>query len=100
MATRDQNTVSATVETRSADFFINVTSNASGKPERIGVFACYVADKDGKEYGLEKAILNFLLEGGDPVDVLETLQFNSIELNKQHKGEAAPKVYTFGAKKD
>ena len=34
----------------------------------------------------------------DTVDVLETLQFNSIELNKQHKGEAAPKVYTFGKK--
>ena len=99
MATRDQNTVSATNnEVRSADFFINVTSNASGKPERVGVFACYVQDKDGKENALEMSILNFLLEGGDPVDVLETLQFNSIELNKQHKGEQPPKAYTFGKK--
>ena len=99
MATRDQNTVSATVETqRQADFFINVTSNASGKPERVGVFACYVQDKDGKENGLEKAILDFLLEGGSQADILETLEFSSIELNKQHKGEAAPKTYTFGNK--
>ena len=99
MATRDQNTVSATnTETRSADFFINVTSNASGKPERVGVFACYVADKDGKTNGLEKAILDFLLEGGSQADILETLEFSSIELNKQHKGESQPKSYTFGKK--
>ena len=99
MATRDQNTVSATVETqRQADFFINVTSNASGKPERVGVFACYVADKDGKTNGLEQAILDFLLEGGSQDDILETLEFSSIELNKQHKGESAPKTYSFGKK--
>ena len=98
MATRDQNTVSATNEVRSADFFINVTSNASGKPERVGVFACYVADKDGKENPLEKAILDFLLEGGSQADILETLEFSSIELNKQHKGESQPKTYTFGNK--
>ena len=99
MATRDQNTVSATVETqRQADFFINVTSNASGKPERVGVFACYVQDKDGKENPLEKAILDFLLEGGSQDDILETLEFSSIELNKQHKGESQPKAYTFGKK--
>ena len=96
MATRDQNTVSATNEVRSADFFINVTSNASGKPERVGVFACYVADKDGKTNGLEQAILDFLLEGGSQADILETLEFSSIELNKQHKGESQPKTYTFG----
>ena len=99
MATRDQNTVSATnTETRSADFFINVVSDASGKDERVGVFACYVQDKDGKENGLEKAILDFLLEGGSGDDILETLKFVSIELNKQHKGEATPKTYTFGKK--
>ena len=99
MATRDQNTVSATNnEVRSADFFINVTSNASGKPERIGVFACYVQDKDGKENGLEKAILDFLLEGGSQADILETLEFSSIELSKQHKGTAEPKNYSFGKK--
>ena len=99
MATRDQNTVSATnTETRSADFFINVTSNASGKAERVGVFACYVQDKDGKENSLEKAILDFLLEGGSQADILETLEFSSIELNKQHKGESQPKTYTFGKK--
>ena len=98
MATRDQNTVSATNEVRSADFFINVTSNASGKPERVGVFACYVADKDGKTNGLEQAILDFLLEGGSQADILETLEFSSIELNKQHKGESQPKTYTFGNK--
>ena len=98
MATRDQNTVSATNEVRSADFFINVTSNASGKPERVGVFACYVADKDGKTNGLEQAILDFLLEGGSQADILETLEFSSIELNKQHKGESQPKTYTFGKK--
>ena len=99
MATRNQNTVSATnTETRSADFFINVVSDASGKDERVGVFACYVADKDGKENGLEKAILDFLLEGGSGDDILETLKFVSIELNKQHKGESAPKTYTFGKK--
>ena len=98
MATRDQNTVSATNEVRSADFFINVTSNASGKPERVGVFACYVADKDGKTNGLEQAILDFLLEGGSQADILETLEFSSIELNKQHKGESQPKNYTFGKK--
>ena len=98
MATRDQNTVSATNEVRSADFFINVTSNASGKPERVGVFACYAADKDGKENGLEKAILDYLLEGGSQADILETLEFSSIELNKQHKGESQPKTYTFGKK--
>ena len=98
MATRDQNTVSATNEVRSADFFINVTSNASGKPERVGVFACYVADKDGKTNGLEQAILDFLLEGGSQADILETLEFSSIELNKQHKGESQPKSYTFGKK--
>ena len=97
MATRDQNTVSATTqETRSADFFINVTSNASGKPERVGVFACYVQDKDGKSNGLEQAILDFLLEGGSQSDILETLEFQSIELNKQHKGTAEPKTYKFG----
>ena len=99
MATRDQNTVSATnTETRSADFFINVVSDASGKDERVGVFACYVQDKDGKENGLEKAILDFLLEGGSGDDILETLKFVSIELNKQHKGESQPKTYTFGKK--
>lgn len=98
MATRDQNTVSATNETRSADFFINVTSNASGKPERVGVFACYVADKDGKTNGLEQAILDFLLEGGSQAAILETLEFSSIELNKQHKGESQPKQYAFGKK--
>ena len=98
MATRNQNTVSATNEVRSADFFINVTSNASGKPERVGVFACYVADKDGKTNGLEQAILDFLLEGGSQADILETLEFSSIELNKQHKGESQPKAYTFGKK--
>ena len=99
MATRNQNTVSATVENqRQADFFINVTSNASGKPERVGVFACYVADKDGKTNGLEQAILDFLLEGGNSNDILETLEFVSIELNKQHKGESQPKQYTFGKK--
>ena len=99
MATRDQNTVSATNnEVRSADFFINVTSTASGKPERVGVFACYVADKDGKTNGLEQAILDFLLEGGSQADILETLEFSSIELNKQHKGESQPKAYTFGKK--
>ena len=58
MATRDQNTVSATENQRQADFFVNVTSNASGKAERVGVFACYVADKDGKTNGLEQAILS------------------------------------------
>ena len=99
MATRDQNTVSATnTETRSADFFINVTSNASGKPERVGVFACYVADKDGAQNFLEQAILDFLLEGGNGKDILDTLEFQSIELNKQHKGEQPPKAYTFGNK--
>ena len=98
MATRNQNTVSATNEVRSADFFINVTSNASGKPERVGVFACYVADKEGKTNGLEQAILDFLLEGGSQADILETLEFSSIELNKQHKGESQPKAYTFGKK--
>ena len=99
MATRNQNTVSATVETqRQADFFINVVSDASGKDERVGVFACYVQDKDGKENGLEKAILDFLLEGGSGDDILETLKFVSIELNKQHKSESAPKTYTFGKK--
>ena len=100
MAKRDQ--IQATQENqqpqRQADFFINVVSDASGKDERVGIFACYTHDKDGKENALEMSILNFLLEGGDPVDVLETLQFNSIELNKQHKGEAAPKVYAFGKK--
>ena len=99
MATRDQNTVSATVETqRQADFFINVVSDASGKDERIGIFACYVADKEGKTNGLEQAILDFLLEGGSQADILETLEFSSIELNKQHKGEQQPKAYTFGNK--
>lgn len=101
MAKRDQFQATQDIQPqRQADFFINVTSDAGGKDERVGVFACYTHDKDGKENALEMSILNFLLEGGDPVDVLETLQFNSIELNKQHKGEAAPKVYTFGAKKD
>ena len=99
MATRDQNTVSATTqEIRSADFFINVTSNASGKDERIGIFACYISDKDGKPNELEQAILDYLKEGGSGNDILETLKFVSIELNKQHKGEAAPKTYTFGKK--
>ena len=98
MATRNQNTVSATNEVRSADFFINVTSNASGKAERVGVFACYTHDKDGKTNGLEQAILDFLLEGGCQDDILETLEFSSIELNKQHKGESQPKTYTFGKK--
>ena len=97
MATRDQNTVSAETQ-RNADFFINVVSTASGKPERVGVFACYVADKDGKTNGLEQAILDFLLEGGNGNDILETLEFSSIELNKQHKGESQPKAYTFGKK--
>ena len=75
-----------------------VEFNASGKPERVGVFACYVADKDGKSNGLEQAILDFLLEGGSQSDILETLEFQSIELNKQHKGESQPKTYTFGKK--
>ena len=98
MATRDQNTVSATNEVRSADFFINVVSDASGKDERVGVFACYVADKDGKTNGLEQAILDYLKEGGSGNDILETLKFVSIELNKQHKDAAEPKQYAFGKK--
>ena len=98
MAKRDQIQATENHPQRQADFFINVTSDAGGKAERVGIFACYVQDKDGKENALEMSILNFLLEGGDPVDVLETLQFNSIELNKQHKGEQPPKVYTFGKK--
>ena len=99
MATRDQNTVSAvSTEQRNADFFINVVSTASGKPERLGVFACYVETKDGAQNFLEQAILDFLLEGGSQADILETLEFSSIELNKQHKGESQPKTYTFGKK--
>ena len=98
MAKRDQ--IQATQEIqpqRQADFFINVTSDAGGKDERVGVFACYVQDKEGKTNGLEQAILDFLLEGGSQADILETLEFQSIELNKQHK-ESKPKAYTFGKK--
>ena len=99
MATRNQQTVSATVETqRNADFFINVVSTASGKPERLGIFACYVETKDGAQNFLEQAILDYLKDGGNGNDILETLEFVSIELNKQHKEEAAPKTYTFGKK--
>ena len=99
MATRDQNTVSATVENqRQADFFINVVSDASGKDERVGIFACYVSDKDGKPNFLEQAILEHLKSGGSGNDILETLKFVSIELNKQHKDAAEPKTYSFGKK--
>ena len=99
MATRNQQTVSATVETqRNADFFINVVSTASGKPERLGIFACYVETKDGAQNFLEQAILDYLKDGGNGNDILETLEFVSIELNKQHKEEAAPKAYNFGKK--
>ena len=98
MATRDQNTVSATETQRQADFFINVVSDASGKDERVGIFACYVSDKDGKPNKLEQAILDYLKSGGSGNDILETLKFVSIELNKQHKGAAEPKTYAFGKK--
>ena len=97
MATRDQNTISAvSTEQRNADFFINVVSDASGKDERVGVFACYVQDKDGKPNFLEQAILEHLKSGGNGNDILETLKFVSIELNKQHKDAAEPKTYKFG----
>lgn len=99
MATRDQNTVSAvSTEQRNADFFINVVSTASGKPERLGVFACYVETKDGAQNFLEQAILDYLKDGGNGKDILDTLEFQSIELNKQHKDAAEPKQYAFGKK--
>ena len=50
-----------------------------------------------KENKLEQAILDYLKSGGSGNDILETLKFVSIELNKQHK-DAEPKNYSFGKK--
>ena len=78
MAKREQ--IQATQEIqpqRQADFFINVTSNASGKAERLGIFACYVETKDGAQNFLEQAILDYLKDGGNGNDILETLEFQN-----------------------